>query len=219
MKEDPPPDARCRDKFLVQSVAIAGDNSVSNIAQIWSNIEQTAKSSIQEKKIRVNFLPAEGTAGAVVGGATTNGITHHDDEPPAYSSPSPAAVTPQRASAKMDEKSVYEDGTSDATALGVGAMASSAVSSAAAKLSSTAGISQADLQKQLDDAKATITRLQQQVAEQTGLRQRKADSSSGTSAEKTHPASMATQQAPGGVPIHYVALLCFVCFIIAYMFF
>lgn len=34
MKEDPPLDARCRDKFLVQSVAISADQDIYNIAAI-----------------------------------------------------------------------------------------------------------------------------------------------------------------------------------------
>ena len=36
MKEDPPPDARCRDKFLVQSVAIGADQDVHNIGAVVS---------------------------------------------------------------------------------------------------------------------------------------------------------------------------------------
>ena len=34
MKQDPAPDARCRDKFLVQSVAILGDQEFTNVQQI-----------------------------------------------------------------------------------------------------------------------------------------------------------------------------------------
>lgn len=34
MKEDPPPDARCRDKFLVQTVALSRDSDTSNIPAI-----------------------------------------------------------------------------------------------------------------------------------------------------------------------------------------
>ena len=34
MKEDPPLDARCRDKFLVQSVAILPDQELGNVASI-----------------------------------------------------------------------------------------------------------------------------------------------------------------------------------------
>lgn len=34
MKEDPPLDAKCRDKFLVQSVAVSADKEFSNVASI-----------------------------------------------------------------------------------------------------------------------------------------------------------------------------------------
>ena len=34
MKEDPPLEAKCRDKFLVQSVAIPADKDVENVSQI-----------------------------------------------------------------------------------------------------------------------------------------------------------------------------------------
>ena len=34
MKEDPPLDAKCRDKFLVQSIAISADNEFTNVQQV-----------------------------------------------------------------------------------------------------------------------------------------------------------------------------------------
>lgn len=36
MKEDPPLDAKCKDKFLVQSVAISADKEFPNVSQIVS---------------------------------------------------------------------------------------------------------------------------------------------------------------------------------------
>lgn len=36
MKQEPPPDTKCRDKFLVQSVSITGDKEFSNLAAIVS---------------------------------------------------------------------------------------------------------------------------------------------------------------------------------------
>lgn len=203
MKEDPPPDARCRDKFLVQSVAISADKDVANVTQIWQNIEQTAKSSIQEKKIRVNFLPADSSATPA---AATNGVSHLEDEPPAYSSPSPAAVTPQRHSTMHDTKSPGDDMAQSQSSLG-----------GVSGFASTAGLNSDDLRRQLDEAKGTISRLQQQAAEQTGLRQRKTGGDA--SAEKTHPASMQSGPPAGGVPVQIVALLCLLCFLIAYLFF
>ena len=81
MKTEPPLDAKCRDKFLVQSVAVTADKEFTNIASIvsdhiyflfprvadviqWQHIDDSEKSSIQEKKIRVVYLPAEGSAAA-----------------------------------------------------------------------------------------------------------------------------------------------------------
>ena len=76
MREEPALDSKCKDKFLVQSVAITPERDSGNIAAIvchrqtcsscgadllqWQNIEQNAKGTIQEKKIRVVFLPANG---------------------------------------------------------------------------------------------------------------------------------------------------------------
>lgn len=81
MKEDPPADAKCKDKFLVQSVAITGDLEFSNVTSIVSLIkievsksrsnkyrgqfEKAPKSAIQERKIRVTYLPADSTTGPV----------------------------------------------------------------------------------------------------------------------------------------------------------
>lgn len=53
MAEDPPVETKCRDKFLVQSVAIAaqGEDSFE-----WP-ANQSSKATIEEKKIRVVYLP------------------------------------------------------------------------------------------------------------------------------------------------------------------
>jgi hypothetical protein len=200
MKEDPPLDARCRDKFLVQSVGISRElDTGANVQQIWSSIEQSAKSSIQEKKIRVAFLPANGSA-------ATNGLLHSGEEdPPAYSSPSPAPVTPQRTPARqLDEKSGLR--SDDSTLLG----------STTATISKVTGTSQGDLERQLKEAKDTISRLQTQAAESTGLRQRKTD---GTSSSATTTTTLQQAPAASGVPVQIVALLCLLSFIIAYLLF
>jgi hypothetical protein len=215
MKEDPPPDARCRDKFLVQSVAISADKDVSNVAQIWANIEQTAKSSIQEKKIRVVFLPADGTATpAAAGGlaAGANGVSHHESsDPPAYS----PATTPQRNSSSANyEKSPMADST-DTFHQSESTTSRSALAGAVANVT---GMDQSDLQRKLDEAQATIAQLKNQAAEQTGLRQRKAGAD--TTSSNTMGAAATLQTNPsGGVPVQIVALLCLICFLIAYMFF
>ncbi|KAK4549714.1 hypothetical protein LTR36_005015 [Oleoguttula mirabilis] len=215
MKEDPPPDARCRDKFLVQSVAITPDKEFGTVAQVWSNIEQTAKSSIQEKKIRVNFLPADGSAG-------TASSTQQEEGPPAYSSPSPSAVTPQRSSlGAVGAMSTPSDKPAGSTNRGEAvesahnpAVEQSTLGAAAAAVTSVIPTSRDDLQRSLEAANAQIKQLQQSASE--GLRQRKVTADG----EKTTSITgLQNAPAPGGVPVQYVAALCLMCFLIAYMFF
>lgn len=225
MKEDPPPDAKCRDKFLVQSVAVSADKDVGNVAQIWASIESTAKSSIQEKKIRVTFLPADGSSAAATT-AGTNGV--HDDEPPAYSSPSPMAVTPQRSSASaVGAISTPSDKPADAKSRGdavdsaynpaMDQPASSSLGAAAAAVTSAIPTSGEDLRRQLDAANAQIKNLQQQASD--GLRQRKVGSEGEKQGAPGSTMGMQNAPAPGGVPVQIVAALCLLCFLIAYLFF
>ena len=237
MKEDPPPDARCRDKFLVQSVGVPSDKEFTSVTQVWTSIEQTNKSSIQEKKIRVNWLGADssgaglgaGLIGAGTAGSVASNGTHAEDSPPAYSSPnSPQAVTPARSTAGTSGPiSTPADRPADAKTRGDAvdsahnpAMESSTLSTAASAMSSV-GIptSQAQLQSQLEAANARIKQLQEQATE--GLRQRniiggkEGESGKGTSVTQ----SLQNAPAPGGVPVQIVAALCLLCFLIAYLFF
>ena len=226
MKEDPPLDARCRDKFLVQSVAVTPDKDSSSISQIWSSIEQSAKSSIQEKKIRVTFLPADGSAATA---ASPNGLApHHDDDLAPYSSPSQSAVTPQRQSnqAPSGAVSTFSDKPADATSRG-DAVASahnpatdSTLGSAAAAITSSIPTSSDDMKRQLEAANAKVMQLQQQMTE--GLRQRRTGAGEGDEkAGTTSGGNMGLHNAPapGGVPVQYVAALCLLCFLIAYLLF
>jgi hypothetical protein len=96
MKQEPPLEAKCRDKFLVQSVAVTSDKEFTNINEIvratqlppppnihlsnkiqWEHVGQADKSSVQEKKIRVVYLPQGGsTVSATPLRNGTNGITN-----------------------------------------------------------------------------------------------------------------------------------------------
>ena len=74
MAEEPVDNFKCRDKFLVQSVAIKADRETLNVQQVvshgirdsktfqltnvqWAHVEKNDKSAIQERKIRVVYLP------------------------------------------------------------------------------------------------------------------------------------------------------------------
>jgi len=220
MKEDPPPDAKCRDKFLVQSVLVTADKEFTNVGSLWSHIEQTAKSSIQEKKIRVLFLPA----GDASTPARANGASRDSLVP----SPSPESSTPARGFADSatgpvsrpqdrpaDSKNLGEiknETFNPATSGGIGA----SVAAAAASVTNAIPTSQAELQAQLSEAKAQIARLTQQA--DAGLRQRKVDTSSGSKAPLA--SAVDSRAAPaGGVSVQITAILCLISFLLAYFLF
>ncbi len=199
LKEDPPLDFKCRDKFLVQSVAVASDSAEANLSSLWSNIEKTAKGSIQERKIRVNFLPA--------GGATTNGVSH-EDQPPAYASPSPQFGSPAPASSESKSASNVDSAKSSAS----NAAEATGVAGAAAAISNAVPTSTDEMKQQLSAAQAQIAKLTAQ-AQDPQVRQRKVQEAS----EKMQTVVQQSQE--GGVPLQIVAGLCLLSFLIAYLFF
>lgn len=206
----------------------------------WSHIEQTSKASIQEKKIRVNFLPADDVAATT---PKSNGVSHRDDRS-ILPTPSPEqeAVTPQRHSnaAPVGPVSRPESRPTDNKHLGdakesvfnpatekqstVGSTVGSTIAAGVAKVVPT---SAADVEAQLAEAKATIGKLRKQIEQQfrdqgdasSGLRQRKAEAKSQEPKEFV-TTEMGVQHAPaGGVPVPIVALLCLLSFLMAYFFF
>lgn len=205
MKEDPPLDAKCRDKFLVQSVPMT-EEPAGGVSAVWSTIEKTNKSSISERKIRVNFLPANAS--------TPNGVAHdHDDEPPAYSSPAPQFNSPASANAvPIDFKPAGAKSTGDAKASASNPATSSSISGAAAAISNAVPTSNEEIKQQLAEAKAQIVKLKESLAD-SGLRQRKMQEA-GEKLQTVMP-----QSGESGVPLQMVAGLCLLSFLLAYFFF
>ncbi|KAI4597354.1 phosphatidylinositol-binding protein scs2 [Pestalotiopsis sp. 9143b] len=208
MKQEPPLDTKCRDKFLVQSLAISSDKEFSNLAAIWDGVD---KSQVQERKIRVVFLAPGGasTSAAEPLLATPNRASlangHEDtpEAPPAYQSPTDYA----RASPVQSEPTKQEDE----------AASTSAVGGVAAVVSAKASETYDELKSQLSQAQQTIAQLQRDST--AGLRQRKATGSD--SASTSQPAQLGQQvrQATEGVPVKITAILCLVSFLLAYLFF
>lgn len=228
MKEDPPLDQKCRDKFLVQSVAVPGDKDFNNIPAVWSSIEQTSKSSIQEKKIRVNFLPAD-EATTTTPAPKVNGVGVHE-KTPSQRSATPDAVTPHPSTAppvgavsKLESHPAESKNLGDATT----SVQNPAVTEkqgglqkVAQRVASTIPASNEDLKEQLAQANATITRLKDQLADQTGLRQRKTTGEKpGSGGGPTALQQTQQQAAVAGVPLQVTALLCLLSFLIAYFLF
>lgn len=203
MKEDPPMDAKCRDKFLVQSVLTTSDHD--NVASIWADVEKTAKSSIQERKIRVNFLAA-GAEPAV------NGVTNHsEEEPPAYTSPSPQFGSPATHSAAVvssGSRSLSDTNNASTNSN----EPQSTMSNTYSAVTSAIPTSSQELQQQLDAAKAQISKLSSQISDPQ-VRQRKVQEAS----DKMQTVVQQTNES--GVSVQIVAGLCLLSFLIGYLFF
>ncbi|KAF8645274.1 hypothetical protein AX16_008098 [Volvariella volvacea WC 439] len=61
MKEEPPLNARCKDKFLIQSTLITPEKETMALHDIWSAPETSEETKIHQHKLRVTYQPAEGT--------------------------------------------------------------------------------------------------------------------------------------------------------------
>lgn len=173
----------------------------------WSHVEDTNKSAIQEKKIRVVFLPALDNSTTSTP-AKSNGVKNTNGAP---RSPTPDAVTPQVSRASGDAASTER---SPATTV------QSTISSGIAAVSSAVPTSSEQLKQQLADAQGQILKLKDQIAKD-GLRQRKpAGGNEVTEKSSTGATSTAVQQPPtSGVSVQIVAALCLLSFLLAYFFF
>jgi hypothetical protein len=199
MKEEPPLDAKCRDKFLVQSVLTSADQDP-NVTTLWQTVEKTAKTSIQERKIRVNFLPASGGA--------LNGVSSHEEQPPAYSSPSPTTAFDTPARAPSNAASTAETAKSSFA----NAAETTGLTAAASTVAAAVPTSSDQLKEQLSAAQAQIQKLTSQLQDPQ-FRQRKVAETN----EKVQQVVAQSQET--GVPLQIVAGLCLLSFLIAYLFF
>ncbi|WDK19910.1 MSP domain-containing protein [Colletotrichum graminicola] len=210
MKQEPPLDTKCRDKFLVQSVPITADKEFASIANI---LDQTDKSAVIERKIRVNWLTAEDQSSASGLASTPNRHSvvngdHTPDVSHVYSSPGPEADGSGSPGASAARPS-----TSDAKDDSVSEKAQSTVSAASHVVANTAQATYDELKQKLSQAEAKIASLQ----DNSGLRQRVK-----TESEKlpsTQEAAAAIRQGVDGVSVQMVAILCLLSFLLAYFFF
>ncbi|KAI8669525.1 MSP domain-containing protein [Fusarium keratoplasticum] len=219
MKQDPPPDARCRDKFLVQSAPITAEKEFASIANV---LETTEKSQLVERKIRVNWLAAnpelDESANRPVATpnkqAIANGATDTPDISRTYSSPvakeeSPsAAAPPPYQSEHVPEEDEKPQAAEDPEPKSTVAQATAAVKEAAE-------VSYEELKAKLAQAEAQIVSLRE-----TGLRQRNVKPAS--SEDEKRPmlqTAQAVQQTVEGVPVQMAAILCLISFLLAYFFF
>ncbi|KAJ3047145.1 phosphatidylinositol-binding protein scs2, partial [Rhizophlyctis rosea] len=110
MREDPPPDFKCKDKFLVQAIKVPadvltldGDEYTTRVGDLWAAAEQLKKSGsedvIAEHKLRVAYLPpGEGSTTATV----TNSILANPTTPSSESQPE--RTIPRQSSVKFKQE-------------------------------------------------------------------------------------------------------------------
>jgi len=218
MKQEPPMDAKCRDKFLVQSVAVTADKEFSNIAAIWQHVDNAEKSTVQEKKIRVVFLPPSAGASALLtpqrnGVNGGHGLSTPDTAPPAYSSPA-NEITPNSSEpiSRPSEKPADSKSTNEARASAINPASASSLFSTPGQTSTKD--SYEDLKAELAEAKSKIASL----SNEGGLRMRK---SVGNAVGNTDSGNtgIVTPVAGEGVSVQITAALCLLSFLIAYFLF
>lgn len=225
MKTEPPLDARCRDKFLVQSVSISGDKVLDNIQQIWDSVE---KSAIQERKIRVNWLPPlqenghNNAAVTPVRHSLANGVESTPDAPPpAYSSPSETTTKSSSKAAPQPEADIKREAGSESPEIKrEPEEATTLAQSTINTVKSTAGATYEGLKDQVANVEAKVSSLTSDAT--SGLRQRKtgaANPAETGSAPPVKELARATRQGTEGVPIQIVAVLCLLSFLLGYLFF
>ncbi|KJA18016.1 hypothetical protein HYPSUDRAFT_70279 [Hypholoma sublateritium FD-334 SS-4] len=60
LKEEPPLNTKCKDKFLIQSTIITPDKENLALHDIWASPEANEEGKVFQQKLRVTYLPAEG---------------------------------------------------------------------------------------------------------------------------------------------------------------
>lgn len=217
MKQEPPLDAKCKDKFLVQSVAITADKEFANTGSIWQHVDDADKASVQEKKIRVVYLAAVG-GGAIATPIKNdlNGISSHDtpdSAPPAYSndrSPSPEEhYTPDTRRTTGAALNTEDDSTTRRSSTNP---AASTLQTATAAVSNAAPTYE-EIKAKLAEAQATIAG----YAQEGGVRMRKVAKGE-TDNQTINDMAQRVQQSQG-VPLQIAAVLCLLSFLLAYLFF
>ncbi|KAG0211841.1 phosphatidylinositol-binding protein scs2 [Mortierella sp. GBA30] len=209
MKEDPPADFKCKDKFLVQSVAITAEREQLSPQDLWPTIERDAKDQIQEKKIRCVFLPPP-----------EHEITQIKEEEEADHPSSRISSSTHSAHSIFNNTHTVP---APASPVQSNANVSSAASVGTSAFSTASAVESSDvdvLRRELENAQQTIQNLQSTMEklqrEASTLRQRKPDSGSSSAPMMT---AVHLRHEQEGYPITYVAGAALIAFLFAYLFF
>ena len=201
-----------------------------NGAPQWADLEKN-KGQIQERKIRVQYLPADGI----------NGADHLVDRPAedhvddSLVSPPPPQYTPRAVSGgaapegqpREDEKAreppqpqrqARSPGPSSEPVRSDAASAGESSSPRAASSAGSAGVSREELLERLREADATVARLRRELDERAARRRRE-DAASNEKAGPGGSLSVRTESGEVGVPLRVVFILCLVVFILTWLMF
>ncbi|KAL2867892.1 putative integral ER membrane protein Scs2 [Aspergillus lucknowensis] len=214
MKEEPAPDAKCKDKFLVQTVTVTKDMEYANVGSIF---EKATKASIQERKIRVTWQPADDPSAN--NQEEPNGTNAAEEDLPAYSSPKGNFETPAGPLGKgtSDSSPIPPPDFSDTVKREYSTPQVNESKAAPARPTTAGnGNTNSEYESRLSEANAQIERLKEKLADQ-GLRQRKIGDE--TDKSRGPLVQQQAQSTEAGVPVKIVASLCLLSFLIAYFFF
>ncbi|KAJ3195696.1 phosphatidylinositol-binding protein scs2 [Entophlyctis luteolus] len=197
MKEDPAPDFRCKDKFLVQTTQVPpeiaeitdADEQTAALASLWTRVEDAKKngdeSVVLEKKLRCAFLPAA---------SSTTAANDVNSLPPAIPVP-PSATVPVTVSSRVGP-------------------------------SQTPAAAANDTDRELRDAKDAIKRLtlacegyKAEIERLNVLRQRRAAEDAKIGAAGVSGAQLAQIQANKGLPLPLALVLALIAFILGVVLF
>ncbi|KAF5018904.1 hypothetical protein F66182_9099 [Fusarium sp. NRRL 66182] len=223
MKQDPAPDARCRDKFLVQSVSITADKEFASVANV---LETAGKGHLVERKIRVNWLPAESDLDQIPNRpistpnkqAIANGANDTPDVSRTYASPvvredSPSSSAPPPY--QSPRETIIEDDKPQSIHEAPASEPRSTITQATTAIKETAEVTYEELKAKLAQAEQQLTALKE-----SGLRQRNVKSTSNDDEKRPlAQTAQAVTQTVEGVPVQMAAILCLISFLLAYFFF
>jgi hypothetical protein len=157
-------------------------------------LEQNYKSAIQERKIRVHYLPADGSAQQL------NGVTQHHEDAGVSASPPPYN--------HVDDSSIHADETAIEQPIKQETFVNS---------SSSREVTREELEQRLAEANAAISRLKREHDE-SGLRRRKEDTS--IKGLTTGPVDMGVPvHQQSGISVQTAAILCLIVFLLTYLLF
>ncbi|KAJ2109309.1 phosphatidylinositol-binding protein scs2 [Coemansia sp. S142-1] len=247
MKEEPPVDFKCRDKFLVQSIQITPEMESMPMTELWAMVEREAKSSINEKKLRVRYT-SDSSNGTQQPQSPTDDSAEKGATSPTQQQQQKSAA-PQRASHQGRAlpgpsplaRAVEDHGESpaeDDAATKVAPVADKQQKEASNRLipetsaatspgdttmyyaTDNAMVGQSsDADQELGRAKATIKDLERQLADYKIRLSEKASTSGKPLAGKATSQLQSSPVSVDGLSMNSVAIIAFVAFLIGYFFF